>query len=174
MTSKVKKIEQAATAKKASVGEESLKLAKNTEKYNAIELQQEIHKGSKSEKSYEEEVWETVDKGRKAPELDPSKDFFIVVLFKKERLLQNVVRQYFFYRQSCPTPEYDQTVYKYHRKGDELEYIWTVANNVTTLYLKKMLDENAIPKDQETLAFMAEAFLTGNMDKYAKKLNKEI
>lgn len=168
--------EKANVGKKEPIGKVALDLQQkalkgHSDSTDAIELQREIHKGSNSEKSYEEEVWECVDRGRKDPAI--SKDFFITVLFKKERHLQNIIRQYFLYRQSCPTPEYDQTVYKYHRKDDDLEYLWTVPNNVACLALVKDLEAGVIHPDHETLAHMAEAFLNRDLDKYCAKLNGE-
>lgn len=158
--------------KKTTVGEESLKLREKSLTEvgpDAIELQQEIHKGSNSEKSYEEEVWETVDRGRKDSAI--SGDFYIVVLVKKERHLQNVVRQLFFYRQSCPTPEYDQTVYRYVRTADEIEFLWTIPNNAACMFLPQMKGD--LPDDQKLLVEMVEAFNSGALDRKARLLNKE-
>ena len=53
----------------------------------------------------------------------PDDNFFIVVLTKRERLLINVVRNYFFYRRTCPTPNYDQAVYQYVKEDDELKLL---------------------------------------------------
>ena len=158
--------------KKTTVGEESLKLHEKSigEKGpDAVELQQEIHKGANSEKSYEEEVWDTVDRARKDTSI--SGNFYIVVLVKKERHLQNVVRQLFFYRQSCPTPEYDQTVYRYHRKDDEIEFLWTIPNNAACMFLPQMGSD--LPDDQKLLLEMVEAFHRGDLDKKARALNNE-
>jgi len=47
-------------------------------------------------------------------------DFFIVVLLKKERLLENVLRNYFIATKACPTPHYDQTVYRYDHKNQDI------------------------------------------------------
>lgn len=158
---------------KKTVGEESLLLSKSTagEKGpEAIELQREIHKGSASKKSYEEEVWEAVDRGRKDNAI--SGDFFVVVLVKKERHLKNVVRQLFFARQTCPTPEYDQTVYRYIRSADEIEFIWTIPNNATCAYMPHMGSD--LPDDQALLLEMVLAFQRGDLDKKAILLNEKV
>ena len=56
---------------------------------------------------YEKNVYECIATHRKVfPGV-----FYIVVLTKRERLLNNVIRNYFLARLSCPTPDYDQTVY---------------------------------------------------------------
>ena len=158
--------------KKGTVGAESLKLQEKSIGEvgpDAIELQQAVHKGSNSEKSYEESVWGAVDRGRKDPAV--SDDFYVVVLVKKERHLQNVVRQLFFYRQSCPSPEYDQTVYRYVRKGDEIEFLWTIPNNAACQFMPQMGGD--LPDDQKLLLEMVLAFNSGELDKKARLLNKE-
>ena len=83
-----------------TVGSIALEKLKRPEDHNSIDLQQEIHKGYASEKSYEEEIWDCVDRGLKDPSIEG--DFYVVVLVKKERLLQNIIRNYFLYRKSCP------------------------------------------------------------------------
>ena len=153
-----------------TVGEQALEAQKNDVQSDYIELQKEIHQGSNSKKSYEEEVWEAVDRGRKDDHMPD--DFFVVVLFKKERHLQNIVRQYFFYRQSCPTPEYDQTVYLYEKSKDALNFMWCIPNNATVLNLTTRSKE--LPFDQQWLADMCKAFTTGELDKWCEQLNQKI
>lgn len=153
-----------------TVGEQALEAQKNDVQTDYIELQKEIHRGSNSEKSYEEEVWEAVDRGRKDAAMPY--DFFVVVLFKKERHLPNIVRQYFFYRASCPTPQYDQTVYLYEKAKDSLTFMWCVPNNATVLNLT--LKHKELPPDQQWLAEMCKAFTKGELDKWSEHLNQKI
>lgn len=153
-----------------TVGEQALEAQKTDVQSDYIELQKEIHQGTNSKKSYEEEVWEAVDRGRKDNAIKG--DFFVVVLFKKERHLQNIVRQYFFYRQSCPTPEYDQTVYLYERNADKLNFMWCVPNNATVMNL--CLRHKELPEDQQWLAEMCKAFTSGELEKWAVSLNQKI
>lgn len=155
----------------STVGKASLDLATSTQNeiYDRQEIEKEVHKGSNSQKSYEEEIWETIQNGKKDDAIQGS--FYIVVLLKKERILNNVLRQYFFYRQTCPTPEYDQTVYKYIPEGDKIEYIWTVPDVETCNYLP--LHKNSLKEDQLLLLSMIEAFKKGDLEKWAAKLNNE-
>jgi len=156
------------TAEAKTVGETALDLQVKDDKINAIELQREVHKGSNSERSFEEEIWEAVDRGKKDPSMEGT--FYIVVLFKKERHLQNILRQYFFYRQSCPSPDFDQTVYKYYPKGDEIEYLWTIPNNAACVFLPA--NRFDLPSEQLPLLEMVEAFRRGDLDKLALKHEK--
>ena len=136
---------------------------------NSIELQQEIHKGSNSKKTYEEEIWETIGLALKDPLI--KRDFFVVVLFKKERLLKNILRQYFFYSGSCPTPEYDQTVYHVRRLDKKVKHLWTVPDIATTKWLPWRSTD--IPTDQLPLVQMIHDFHSGKLEKLAKKMNDE-
>ena len=153
-----------------TVGEASLELQAKNDSHDSVELQKAVHEGSNSERTYEEEVWECIQRGKKDEAI--TGDFYIVVLFKKERHLKNVVRQFFFYRQSCPTPEYDQTVYLYLREADKPEYLWTVPNNSACQFLPA--NKKQLPDDQQLLVSMAEAFNTGKLDALSAKLNKEL
>lgn len=145
-------------------------LSKSHDKINPIELQRDIHQGSNSERSYEEEVYDACERGKNDARIEG--DFYIVVLFKKERFLTTTVRQYFFYRQSCPTPQYDQTVYRYDRNSDKIEYLWTVPDKETCETLP--FDKHLVPKDHQLLVVMTESFNNGDLDKYAMKLNGEL
>jgi hypothetical protein len=145
-------------------------LSKSNDKINPIELQRDIHKGTNSERSFEEEVYDACERGINDPKIEG--DFYIVVLFKKERHLKTTVRQYFFYRQSCPTPQYDQTVYRYIRKSDEIRYLWTVPDKSTCETLP--FDKHLIPEDHQLLVVMTENFNNGELDRYAMRLNGEI
>ena len=145
---------------KKTVGSHALDLQRKTaEKINSIDLQREIHKGTNSRKSFEEEVWECVQRGLDDPKI--TGNFYVVVLFKKERLLQNVVRQYFFYRESLPTPEYDQTVYHIRSKDQKIKFIWTLPDVATCEWLP--MRKNELPNDQHKLVYMIEAFHSGTL-----------
>ena len=151
---------------KKSVGEYSYELQqKPDEKINPIELQREIHKGNSSDDSFENQVRIAVERGEK----DFDGDFYVVVLFKKERLLKNVVRQYFFPRQSCPTPEYDQIVYQYLRKSRELKFQWVIPDKQSTIDLPLM--KSKLPPEQQQLVKFAEDFNSGKLDRLCERLN---
>jgi len=151
-----------------TVGEESLRLSAIEDKNEVVEVQREILKGSNSKKSFLENVQEAAERGASNPNIEYP--FYVVVITKKERLLQNVIRPYYLYRQSCPTPEYDQTVYQV-TKGNNLEYLWTIPDLNTCVYLSE--NECNLTKDHNLMLSMLEAFNNGDLLKWAKKLNKE-
>lgn len=151
-----------------TVGQYSYELQKKTdEKINPIDMQQAIHKGNTNEDSFENQVRIAVQRGEK--EFDG--DFFVVVLFKKERLLRNVVRQYFFPRKNCPRPDYDQVVYHYKRHPDRLEFLWVVPDQAATVELPQI--KSLLPDEQKELLMMVDKFNSGELDKLCATLNNK-
>jgi hypothetical protein len=116
---------------------------------------------------YMESLWECIDRGSK----DIACDFFVVVLQKKERVLQNVVRNQFLYRRSCPTPTYNQSVFRYSRKDDELEYIWSLPDK-DSCYMLRANALQVISEERDMLKFVLD-FFDGTLDNMAQTYNGE-
>ena len=90
--------------KKKTVGAVASELLQKVpETKDPIEIQREVHK------EYIDNLKVAVDRGL----LTMKHDFYVVVIVKKEKLLENVLRNYFAERSTCPTPDYDQSVFKY-------------------------------------------------------------
>lgn len=98
-------------------------------------------------------------------------DFYVVALLRAERLLPNVKRVQFLTRFSAPTPEWDQVVYKYHKKDDKLEWLWVVPARDICEYLTYHQLEVA-ESERELLKFVLD-FNDGTLLRLAKKLNGE-
>lgn len=151
-----------------TIGEKVYEIqSKKNDEINAIDLQKEIHKGTFSDRSYEDQVQEAVKRGCKNFE----EDFFVVVLFKKERLLQNVLRQYFFPRISCPTPQYDQVVYKYEKKKEKISFIWVIPDIQSCRHIPDF--GPLLPEEQQQFVQFIRDFRWGRLDKLCAKLNGE-
>lgn len=136
-------------------------LQKAPESRDPIEIEREVHK------DYEKHIVDAVERGKKLYH----GDFYIQVLNKRERLMPNVIRQYFFPRQSCPTPDYDQTVYKYNKIGDFLEFLWVLPTYDAYMHLK----ENALlvaPEERWLLNYVL-LDADGSLLRKAKELNNE-
>lgn len=101
-----------------------------------------------------------------------NKDFFVCVLTKHEPLMPNVLRNYFVPRFTCPVPNYDQAVFRYHHKTGDLELIWSIPCREGCLYLK----DNAllVPPDERDLLAMVLAFADGTLYMLSNKLNEEL
>lgn len=116
---------------------------------------------------YDKNIFECVETAKK----HYPTDFFVVVLTKKEKLLSNVIRNYFYARLTCPTPDYDQAVYFYNHTDDAIDFIWVIPSRETC----HLLRDNALlvsPEERQLLTFVLE-FADGTLYKLAKKLNGE-
>jgi hypothetical protein len=98
-------------------------------------------------------------------------DFYVVVITKKEPLLQNVIRHYFTGRLSCPTPDYDQTLYKYFHADDRLDFLWVIPSKDTCQMLLSHAHE-IIPEEWALLRYVTQ-FADGTLFKMAKNMNGE-
>jgi hypothetical protein len=98
-------------------------------------------------------------------------DFYIVVLNKNEKLLYNVIRCYFIARSTCPTPDYDQTVFIFKREKETIEHLWTVPDKETCLvYLREQ--DKVVPEEYPLLENIIK-FQRGELFKLCKRLNNE-
>lgn len=149
--------------KRKNVGAHSLELLQKIETIDHTPTEQMREQLT----DYESNMEQCVDRCKK----DYIGDFYIVVLTKKERLMYNVIRNYFMGRQTCPTPEYDQSVYKFNRKSDAIEFLWVVpAKDICTHMITNALN---IPIEQRELLEFVLDFTDGTLMRLAKKLNGE-
>ena len=109
-------------------------------------------------REYESNVYDCVASGKSIY----SGDFFVVVITKRERLMPNVMRNYFLHRLSCPSPEYDQTLYHYHRADDNLEFVWVIPSIVAVKDMVKH-KHNLDMSFYQLLKFVLE-FLDGTLE----------
>lgn len=149
-------------AKRPTVGAVAKELLqKESPAVDATEQMQESLTG------YDQNIYDCVERCKQ----DYFGDFFIVVITKKEPLMPNVLRNYFMGRASCPTPDYDQTVYKFDREKDEVEFLWVVPSKHTCLFLLQHRLE--VPPEHHKLLHFVLEFQDGTLFKKAKQLNKE-
>jgi hypothetical protein len=119
-------------------------------------------------KDYERNIYECVEVHKK----QIMHSFYVLVVTKREQLMQNVLRNYFFARTSCPSPDWDQTVYKYHYDDDAIEFLWVIPSRDTC----ELLKANAIhvaPEERDLLNFVLD-FEDGTLLKYSKRMNGEV
>lgn len=148
--------------KKKTVGQEALEIfQKGTYESSPIALQEEMTR------EYYQNLIDCALNNRK----HFKGKFFIVVLTKNEKLLPNVFRNYFFARKSCPTPDYDQSVFRYNNLAEEVEYLWTIPSQDASYHLLENQRYVHI-KEQDLLGFVIQ-FKKGELFRLAKKLNGE-
>lgn len=148
--------------KRETVGKLSSELLKQESPTNSpIELEREMHT------EYDNNIMQCVDSGKK----QYPHNFYVIVITKRERLMPNVFRNYFFARESCPSPDWDQAVYHYMRSADAIEFLWVIPSKDTCEHLK----ENALyvtAAEKQLLNYVLD-FSDGTLLRMAKKLNKE-
>jgi hypothetical protein len=147
-----------------TVGKFATDLIKNDDGYqvNAIDQAQE------NTKDYMKNLYEAVDRGLATY---PNSDFYVHVETKKEKLLENVLRNYFIPKNACPTPNYDQAVFKYDHKTCDLIFMWVIPDRGTCFYFKENYAQ--IPAEEKDLLQFIRMFDDGTLLKLAKRLNGE-
>jgi hypothetical protein len=149
--------------RKKTLGEQVVPLLeKEPESRDPIELQREM------QRDYLDELKKCIADFKKKH----NGDFFVVVITKREPLLPNVLRNQFFARISCPTPDYDQSVYHYKSDIECAEYLWTIPCRDACYYLRDNCSLVA-PEERQLLGFVLD-FADGSLFKLSKKLNREM
>jgi hypothetical protein len=151
--------------KKKTVGEVSVELNQKTADNISVLEQQE---GMQQEyiKNLEEVSRKALHK------YGSDNTFFIEVITKKEPLMQNVLRNYFIERTTCPTPNYDQSVFMYEPKKERIVYLWTIPCRDACIHLLE--NTTVIHKDEEQLLRNVKLFESGYLFQWCKELNKEL
>src|SRR3990167_9276897 len=75
-------------------------------------------------KQFEEAFLSWIEQGKEAY----LGDFYVVMILKLESALNYTPHMIPELRQSAPTPFFDQSVWKYHRLEDRVEFIWVVPD----------------------------------------------
>lgn len=108
---------------------------------------------------------------QQAKKYSPDKTFYMVAWVKSERIFNNrVLHPYFISRKSCPTPQYDQTVFRCP-PGGEPEFLWTLPDKVT--YEWYLSNTALISPDKWNLLKFVLADDAGDLLRMAKKFNGE-
>ena len=150
------------TQKRETVGKISSELlGKSPDSVDPIEIERAMHG------DYSKNMFDCWSAGRSSFH----GDFFIVVITKREPLMPNVLRNYFFSRVSCPTPDYDQTVYHYKKNDDVLDFLWVIPSKDACIQLSEQATSVA-PEEWGLLNYVLR-FADGSLYKIAKKLNGE-
>ncbi len=148
--------------RKKTIGEYAVALQSQTpDTQDPIELQREM------QQDYISNLIECVETNKK----EIQGDFYVVVLTKMERLLTNVFRNFFFARNTCPTPDYDQAVYVYKSVSEHLEYLWCIPDRDTSFSLKKQALQ-VVDEEKALLQHILD-FDDGTLYTLCKRLNKE-
>jgi hypothetical protein len=124
---------------------------------------------AKMHEEYGEELMRAIQKGIETYPGEPI--FFIEDITRQERLMMNVIRHTLIPRMSCPTPNYDQTVYRYSMKDDTLELVWVLPSPETCQYYLQNLPL-VVDEERELMQFILD-WRDGRLEKMAQDLNCE-
>lgn len=119
-------------------------------------------------KDFEKNLIDCIESGKNKFE----SPYYIEVLVKKERLLQNVIRNYFVARQSCPTPFYDQFVFQVDIKDMVVNFFWAIPDIETCQTMKQFALE-VVPEERQLRDYVL-AFYDGSLLKLCQSLNGEL
>jgi len=96
------------------------------------------------------------------------RDIYVTACFVKWQ-----VKPFLYYRVSCPTPVYNQNVFKYHYLTGSLEYLWTIPGKFKYYHIlnnKQRYYENKETRRSCQFVVLME---TGELLKWVKKENGE-
>lgn len=151
--------------KKKTVGEISLELQQKTpDSFDPIEIASTVCDSEK----YITGLTDCVKDGKTLFE----GDFFIVVITRTDKILKRVSRLQFRARKTCPSPQYDESVYKYGHEKESIEFLWTVPDKGAC----NLLRDNAlvvVDEERDLLNFVLD-FYDGTLLNKAKKFNGEV
>jgi hypothetical protein len=71
-------------------------------------------------------IWKTIQDA-KTKDIYVGKDFYIVMMFTPDQVLRQP-KKVIFARQSCPTPVFKQSVWKYRHQSGDLEFLWSIPD----------------------------------------------
>lgn len=117
---------------------------------------------------WDKNIYECVNRCK----VDYPGDFYVVVITKKEKLMQNVIRNYFFGTNSCPTPTWDQTVFAYNRSDDSIDFLWTVPDK-STCFVFSNYKTLVRPEEHQLLKYVLD-FEDGTLLQIARTRNGEV
>ncbi len=137
-----------------TVGECAVELmSKGDQKQGVIDTQREMMKG------YVNELIKCAQLGASC--YGKQKIFYICVQTRRERLLQNVVRNQFYHRMTRPSPAYDLALYHYDPAVEQLRFVWCIPDKET---VESMSTPGYLPtKDENQLFHFVKSFVAGTL-----------
>lgn len=134
-----------------TVGQASYELLqKPPEEIHAVDLQQEM------QKSTIDQIQEIIEKHKSYAE-----EYYIVLMYRKERLIPNVIRQQFIVRKTRPIPDYDCSLFSFNNKTNELIYHWTIPDPDSCAYI--MINSTNLSDDHKPLLEFVKKFSEGSL-----------
>ena len=112
-------------------------------------------------------VWECIARGKQ----DIKVPFYVLLIMRPERLFPGWGRQQFAFVETCPTPTYLQTVWKYDPRNNQLTYLWSLPTKKRCFDMYQ--NKQFVPVQEYELLTHVIDFIEGKLDKQAAELNNE-
>lgn len=131
------------------------------EKRSVVEIAEE------QTQNYIPELVAITEQGKK----ETNTNFYILINLRISPLTPEM---YEFKREiklTCPTPNYDQTLFFYNREADRIEYVWSIPDRYTCHYMLYYKDQ--IPVNEHELLNYVIKFANGDLFEMMKIRNGE-
>ena len=100
------------------------------------------------------------------------KDFYIVLIISEDQVLRQP-KIIILARQSCPTPVYKQSVWKFMHATGELEPLWTIPDKILYYHILNNKQKYITDKECSELAKYVILMESGELLQWIKKENGE-
>ncbi len=130
-------------------------LAKGDQKQPVIDTQREMCK------RYADSLIECAMGGKER--YGASQPFYVCVQTKRERLLPNVIRSFFYSRISRPSPAYDLALYWFDPHEERLEFVWCIPDKETVENLVLDYPKGFYSSDHLQLYEFCKGFVEGTL-----------
>lgn len=101
-----------------------------------------------------------------------NKDFYVMLLMKIEPMSQQP-QTIIVARRSCPSAWYKQSVWKYHAVSGELEFLWTIPDQILYWHIWHNRDKYLQDPETKQLAQFVVLMETGQLEKWIVTENGE-
>lgn len=143
-------------ANEKTIGEIALELQKKgDQKQGVIDTQRAMME------KYVENLIECAKTNEK--QFGKDKPFYLCVQTRRERLIENVIRNQFYARRTRPAPTYDLALYWYDPKDERIEFVWCIPDKDSVQQIIQDKKDGILPQDQMQLAEFCEWFLKGTL-----------
>lgn len=136
------------TEERKTVGEIALDLQQDHYQQDVIETQREM------QKDYLDELFKCAKRHEEI--FGTEKPYYVCVQVKRERLLQNVIRSYFYARRTRPIPDYDLSLYYYDPATEDISFVWCIPDRETVEYILE--NQHLLSYDHEQLVGFCKSF----------------
>ena len=142
-------------------------VAHKTLEYESVDLYQLTEK---MVETFPDQLYKAIDWANKECP-DHNRDFFISTILWNDPFNPKLFKRQWFWSFECPRPYVNFTVFKYHRKSDHIEMIWSIPDRETlNFYYDNRI--HASPEDWVILKDVI-AYKDGSLYKKMKELNGE-